>query len=37
MKIKLQHFNELDGVRALAALMVMFFHFLKNLLPPTNF
>ncbi|TRW22589.1 acyltransferase [Flavobacterium zepuense] len=30
MKIKLQHFNELDGVRAIAALMVMFFHFFKE-------
>lgn len=25
--MKLQHFKELDGIRAIAALMVMFFHF----------
>ena len=29
--MKLKHFKELDGVRAIAALMVMFFHFFQNL------
>lgn len=29
--MKLTHFKELDGVRAIAALMVMFFHFFQNL------
>lgn len=29
--MKLQHFKELDGVRAIAALMIMFFHFFQNL------
>ncbi|CAN5820039.1 hypothetical protein BH11BAC3_BH11BAC3_29630 [soil metagenome] len=29
--MKLRHFTELDGVRAVAALMVMFFHFFKGL------
>ncbi len=28
--MKLRHFKELDGIRALAALMVMFFHFFQN-------
>jgi len=31
MRIKLQHFSELDGIRAIAALMVMFFHFFQHL------
>lgn len=29
--IKLKHFKELDGIRAIAALMVMFFHFFHEL------
>lgn len=31
MQIKLKHFNELDGIRAIAALMVMFFHFFSGI------
>jgi peptidoglycan/LPS O-acetylase OafA/YrhL len=29
--MKLQHFKELDAVRGIAALMIMFFHFFQNL------
>ncbi|MDR6922133.1 MULTISPECIES: acyltransferase [Chryseobacterium] len=31
MNIKLKHYNELDGVRAVAVIMVMFFHFFQNI------
>lgn len=30
MSIKLKHYNELDGIRAIAVIMVMFFHFFKD-------
>ena len=30
MSIKLKHYNELDGVRAIAVIMVMFYHFFKD-------
>ena len=29
--MKLNHYKELDGVRAIAALMVMFFHFFSSI------
>ncbi|HYD20078.1 MAG TPA: acyltransferase [Flavipsychrobacter sp.] len=32
--MKLRHYKELDGVRGLAALMVIFFHFFRDLCPP---
>jgi len=31
MKIKLHYFKELDGIRAIAALMIIFFHFFRSL------
>jgi peptidoglycan/LPS O-acetylase OafA/YrhL len=34
--MKLRHFSELDGVRGLAAFMVIFFHYF-NVIDPTNF
>lgn len=30
MNLKLKHYNELDGVRAIAVIMVMFYHFFKD-------
>lgn len=30
MNTKLKHYNELDGVRAIAVIMVMFYHFFKD-------
>ena len=30
MSIKLKHYNELDGIRAIAVIMVMFYHFFKD-------
>ncbi|MDR2236766.1 MAG: acyltransferase [Chryseobacterium sp.] len=31
MNIKLKHYHELDGVRAIAVIMVMFFHFFQDI------
>jgi len=31
MNLKLKHYNELDGVRAIAVIMVMFYHFFQDI------
>ncbi|WP_379966381.1 acyltransferase family protein [Epilithonimonas sp. UC225_85] len=33
MNLRLKHYNELDGVRAIAVIMVMFYHFFQDINP----